>query len=257
MSGRTPLVAANWKMYKVRAEARTYCEELRRSLEGVRAAEVVLFPGFTLLATVAESLAGSTVAWGGQDLHPEKEGAHTGDVSGEQLTDLGCSWVLCGHSERRQNHGEGDDLVGAKAAAARRYGLRPMVCIGESEAEREAGRTYEVLERQLTAALAREPRPAALAYEPVWAIGTGKTATPELAQEVHAFLRKRVEKHLGDEVAATLRLLYGGSVKPDNAAGLIAQKDIDGFLVGGAGLDPRRFFDIISSSCAHPHGSGA
>ncbi|MCB1056611.1 MAG: triose-phosphate isomerase [Acidobacteria bacterium] len=249
MSGRTPLVAANWKMHKVRAEARDYCTELRRRIEGVRGAEVVLFPGFTLLGTVAEALAGSSIAWGGQDLHPVPQGAHTGDVSGAQLADVGCSWVLCGHSERRQDHGESDELIGAKAAAARHSGIKPMVCIGETEEQRSSGRTFEVLDRQLAAALGAEPRPGAIAYEPVWAIGTGKTATPELAQEVHAFLRRRLEKALGSAGTA-LRLLYGGSVKPANAAELFAQPDIDGFLVGGAGLDPGQFFDIIGSSCA-------
>ncbi|MDY7095843.1 MAG: triose-phosphate isomerase [Acidobacteriota bacterium] len=250
MSRRTPLVAANWKMHKVRQEAKAYCSDLRQRLAGVTGVEVVLFPGPTLLTTVAEGLAGSTIAWGGQDLHPEPQGAHTGDVSAAQLTDVGCSWVLCGHSERRQDHGETSELVGAKAAAARRGGLKPMVCIGETEGEREDGRTFEVLERQLAAALDAEPNPGALAYEPVWAIGTGKTATPELAQEVHEFLRQRLGKLRDPSFAEALRILYGGSVKPGNAGSLIVQEDIDGFLVGGAGLDPEPFSGIINSSCA-------
>lgn len=253
---RRPLAAANWKMHLTRGEAESYCRRLL-ARDPSPAAEVALFPGFTLLSAVASQLAGSAVAWGGQFLHPAEKGAHTGDVSGLQLADQGCSWVLCGHSERRQDHGEGDDLVGHQAAAARRAGLQPMICLGEVEAEREAGRTFEVLERQLRAAL--DPHGGggdgsgthgldlfALAYEPVWAIGTGATATPELAQEAHAFLRSKLGELMGVERAARTRILYGGSVKPDNAAGLIAQADIDGFLVGGAGLDPDSFSDIIS-----------
>ena len=241
------LIAANWKMNLLQAEAAVWCRSLRSDLAGGSGrAGVVVFPSFPLIPTVARELAGSGLAVGGQDLHPNDKGAHTGDVSGAQLADAGCTWALCGHSERRRDHGESDELVGKKAEAALRHGLQPMICLGETRDERKAGRTFEVLERQLRAALGSNPASYALAYEPVWAIGTGETATPETAQEAHAFLRRL----LGDlgQPAADLSILYGGSVTPDNAAGLIAQPDIDGFLVGGASLDPRNFLTIIRVS---------
>ena len=252
---RRPLVAANWKMHLLRHSARQLCAQLaaRRAAENP-GVEVVLFPGFTLLSAVAEALAGSALAWGGQDLHAQSQGAHTGDVSGAQLADVGCSWVLCGHSERRRDHGESDPQVGAKARAARQHGLKPMICLGETLEEREQGQTLEVLRRQLAAALegrSWEPGELALAYEPVWAIGTGRTATPEIAQEAHAFLRRQLGELLGSS-AEQVRILYGGSAKPDNAASLIAQKDVDGFLVGGASLDPEQFWAIIAVSGQTP-----
>ncbi len=247
MSGsgaRRPLVGGNWKMHFVRQEAVEHCRRLAAGIAGA-AAEVVMFPSHPLLPVVAAALDGSPIACGGQDLHPATKGAHTGDVSGPQLVDAGCSWVLCGHSERRRDHGEGDELVGEKAVAALAHGLVPMVCVGETADERAAGRTFEVLERQVSRALAERPDPFALAYEPVWAIGTGQTATPETAGEAHRFLRELLADLIGDEAAAARRILYGGSVNPDNADELFAQPDIDGFLVGGASLDPDRFLAII------------
>jgi triosephosphate isomerase len=200
---------------------------------------------------VAGELAGTAgilIGTGGQDLHPDDKGAHTGDVSGAQLADAGCSWVLCGHSERRQDHGETDDLVARKAAAALRHGLAPMICVGETRDERQAGRTFEVLERQVRAAISTDLQDAALAYEPVWAIGTGETATPEIAQEAHGFLRGLLGELLGKERAEAFPILYGGSATPENAPVLIAQPDLDGFLVGGASLDPGKFLSIIRAS---------
>jgi triosephosphate isomerase len=243
MSDRTPLVGGNWKMHLLSADAASFCEVLRR--EATPHADVVIFPSFPLLKTVADGLAGGWTACGGQDLHPEAKGAHTGDVSGPQLIDAGCTWVLCGHSERRQDHGESDDLVARKVEAAIEHGLTPMICVGETGDERKAGETFAVLERQVNAALRQRPDRFALAYEPVWAIGTGETATPEIAQEAHAFLRDCLGDLVGDESAAVKRILYGGSVTPDNAADLAGREDIDGFLVGGASLDPARFLDII------------
>ena len=199
---RRPLIAANWKMNLLKADAADYCRDLRRGLAGAAAtgavdARVVIFPSFPLIPVVARELVDSEVEVGGQDLHPEEKGAHTGDVSASQLADAGCTWVLCGHSERRQNHGESDEWVGLKVgAAARHRQLTPLICVGETRAEREEGRTFEVLERQLLAALAGGPGPFALAYEPVWAIGTGETATPEIAQEAHRFLRERLAEEL-------------------------------------------------------------
>ena len=251
---RAPIAAANWKMNLLAADAGRYCRTLLAGLEdaaGDGGAVVVIFPSFPLLPAVAAGLRGGRVAWGGQDLHPEDAGAHTGDVSAAQLADAGCAWALAGHSERRRDHGEGDGLVARKVAAALRNGLAPLLCVGETKAERDAGETFEILRAQLTVAVApiaaagRPPRPFALAYEPVWAIGTGDTATPETAQEAHRFLRGLLAKLLGEEEAAATRILYGGSVKPANAAELFAGADVDGFLVGGASLDAAEFLDII------------
>ncbi len=212
---------------------------------------VVIFPSFPLIPVATRELVDSEVEVGGQDLSPEEKGAFTGDVSGPQLTDAGCTWALCGHSERRQYHGETDELVARKVKAALRHRLTPMICLGETRDERRAGQTFEVLERQLRAVVAGaedlEDWPFALAYEPVWAIGTGETATPEIAQEAHRFLRLTLGEIL-EGGADSIPILYGGSATPDNAPGLIAQPDIDGFLVGGASLDPQKFLAIIRGS---------
>ncbi|HEV7508212.1 MAG TPA: triose-phosphate isomerase [Thermoanaerobaculia bacterium] len=251
---RRSMMAANWKMNHLRADAVDCCRPLKRSLaEHPAAAQVAIFPSYPLIPVVAAELAGTEVAVGGQDLHPDDKGAHTGDVSGPQLADAGCSWVLCGHSERRHDHGESDALVGRKVAAALRNGLAPLICVGETREDRQAGRTFGVLERQLRAGLAAFAGDSsgaetfAVAYEPVWAIGSGETATPETAQEAHAFLRLLLGELIGD-AAAGLPILYGGSATPDNAAGLFAQPDVDGFLVGGASLDPQKFLAIIRHS---------
>jgi triosephosphate isomerase len=242
-AARRPIVAGNWKMHLVRAEAEAYCTALRAGLPASPPADVVLFPSFPLLPPVAAALEGSPVGLGGQDLHWEEKGAHTGDVSAHQLLDSGCSWVLCGHSERRRDHGESDATVHSKARAALAAGLRPVVCVGESRDERRSGRTFDVLARQV-AELPADPR-LVVAYEPVWAIGTGETATPETAADAHAFLRERLARGWGEPAAASLRILYGGSVTPENAVELASQSDLDGFLVGGASLDPVRFLAIL------------
>jgi triosephosphate isomerase len=249
---RTPLVAANWKMHLVTAEATAFCRALLGA-ERPADVEVAIFPSYTLLPAVAASLAGSDVGVGGQDLHGEDGGAHTGDVSGGQLRDAGCDWVIVGHSERRRDHGEDDATVAKKLAAAARHGLRAVLCLGETRDERRAGATFAVLERQLAAALATAPPSAAdwvVAYEPVWAIGTGDTATPAQAQEAHAFLRGRLAALAPGRLSGELRLLYGGSVKPDNAEELARQPDVDGFLVGGASLDASKFAAIIHGCAA-------
>jgi triosephosphate isomerase len=255
------MMAANWKMNHLRADATAFCRALKQGLaEGPASrgpSRVAIFPSFPLIPVVAAELAGTGLAVGGQDLHPDDKGAHTGDVSGPQLADAGCSWVLCGHSERRHDHGEDDALVARKVAAAVRNGLAPLLCVGETREERQAGRTFGVLERQLRSAVAAlangypggaaRAEPFAVAYEPVWAIGSGETATPETAQEAHAFLRLLLAELAGD-AAAGLPILYGGSATPDNAAGLFAQPDVDGFLVGGASLDPQKFLAMIRHS---------
>ncbi|MDA8019589.1 MAG: triose-phosphate isomerase [Thermoanaerobaculia bacterium] len=254
---RRPIFAANWKMNLLRDEAESFCNDLRGAL-GSPEADVVIFPAAPLLDSVARSIEGLSVMVGGQDVHHESEGAFTGDVSAPQLLDAGCVWALCGHSERRRDHAETDSLVGAKARAALDHGLLPMICLGETQSQRKAGETMDTLSRQLHAVLDAiessldeegEPR-FALAYEPVWAIGTGATATPALAQEAHDFLRTRLAERLGTRRASQVRILYGGSAKPGNVAELIAEPDIDGFLVGGASLDSVSFRAIIHNSAA-------
>jgi triosephosphate isomerase (TIM) len=247
---RPPLVAGNWKMNLLRWEADALCRKLLAALP--LASEVAVFPSFPLLPGVVETLAGSGIGIGGQDLHPEAKGAYTGDVSGLQLADVGCSWALCGHSERRQLHGESDTLAVAKALAAVRAGLKPLLCVGETGDERRRGETLAVLDRQLAplAEIGHNALPGlVLAYEPVWAIGTGETATPEIAQEAHAHLRRHLGALWGAS-AEPLRILYGGSVTPENSMGLAAMPDIDGGLVGGASFDAGKFLAIISSFAA-------
>jgi triosephosphate isomerase len=219
-------------------------------LRGV-AADVLVFPPFTALHAVTAAVKGTPVKVGGQNMHFANEGAFTGEVSPLMLKDAACTHVLLGHSERRHVFGETDEMVAKKTRAALDGGLVPVVCVGETLPERESGRTLEVVERQLEQALrkvtADEAGRALVAYEPVWAIGTGKVATPEQAQEVHAFIRKRLAATHGDPVAAAMRVLYGGSVKPDNIGGLMALPDVDGALVGGASLDAASFLKIVHS----------
>lgn len=246
------LVAANWKMHLLRADAIAFCSGLLDRLPA-DSPQVAIFPSYPLIPVVADQLAGSDLGVGGQDLHSEEKGAHTGDVSGAQLVDAGASWVLCGHSERRRDHGEGDELVGRKVRAAIRAGLTPLLCVGETRDERVEGQMFAVLARQLHGALgptvpAEGPSMArfALAYEPVWAIGTGEVATPETASEAHLFLRRELARRLGEEAAEATSIVYGGSVTPENASDLAAAEGVDGFLVGGASLDLDRFLSIIS-----------
>ena len=247
---RKPVLAGNWKMYKTIAEALSLVGELRASLDAAPVSrEVVVAPPFTTVSAVAQALRDSGIQVAGQTMHFEKEGAFTGEVSPAMLKDAGASHVILGHSERRQLFGETDDGVGKKARAAFDHGLTPIVCVGETLAEREAGRMFEVIERQLERGLrAVSPDEAAVAivaYEPVWAIGTGKVATPAQAQEVHSFIRQRISSSHGPQAAGAVRILYGGSVKPDNIAALMAEADIDGALVGGASLTADSFLKIV------------
>jgi triosephosphate isomerase len=245
---RRPILAANWKMYKTVGEAVDFVERFLPAVRDADAVEIVLAPPFTALERVARALAGSNVALAAQNVATEEEGAFTGEISVRMLADIGCKYTIVGHSERRHLFGESDETVARKTERLLAHGIRPIVCVGETLAEREAGRTFDVVGGQLAGSLARVPAARAedlvIAYEPVWAIGTGRTATPALAQEVHAFVRERLAKAFGD-TAARMRVQYGGSVKPDNVYTLMAEQDIDGALVGGASLDPASFARIV------------
>ena len=245
---RRPLIAGNWKMYLDLASSVSLAKALAAGLPS-DAPEVMVATPFTALAVVGEALKGSKVKLAAQDCYWEKEGAFTGQVSAFQLKDAGCHGVLIGHSERRQFFGETDETVKKKLTAALEHGLMPIVCVGETLAEREDGRTFKVLETQLTGALTgfgpSQLSTVVIAYEPVWAIGTGKTATPAQAQEAHLFIRKTCQRLQGDAFAAGLRILYGGSVKPDNVDSLMSEPDLDGALVGGASLKADSFLRIV------------
>jgi triosephosphate isomerase len=243
-------MAGNWKMYKTPAETLAFFDEFLPLVSGADHCRIVICPPFVNLAAAVQATAQSAVEIGGQDLYWEREGAYTGEVSGEMLAAVGCRWVIIGHSERRQYFGETDASVLKKTAAALRAGLTPIVCVGELLEEREAGRTEQVLARQFADGVAglsgEEFARIVIAYEPVWAIGTGKTATPQIAAEAHAFLRAQARARYGETAAAALRILYGGSVKPSNIRGLMAEEEIDGVLVGGASLEPASFAAIVA-----------
>jgi triosephosphate isomerase len=245
---RQAIVAANWKMYKTVREAEAFVTDLLPRVASVRDVEIVLAPPFTALAAVGAKLRGSAVALAAQNVSPEKQGAFTGEISPPMLAELGCRYGIVGHSERRALYGEDDALVARKAEALLAHGIRPIVCVGETLEQREGGRSFAVVSAQLAGSLAKVPAERAddvvVAYEPVWAIGTGRTATPELAQEVHALIRAELRARFGS-AADRIRIQYGGSVKPDNAASLLAQPDIDGALVGGASLEAESFARIV------------
>jgi triosephosphate isomerase len=241
---RRDLIAANWKMHGGPASVQRYLEGmLAQSRPG--GPEIVVCPPFTALPAAVMVASGSHLGIGGQDCHWEDQGAYTGEISAAMLAELGVGWVIVGHSERRQYFGESDETAAARARAGQRAGLSVIFCLGETLEQRDRGETLSILERQSAALAGLDPARLAVAYEPVWAIGTGRNATPEQAQEAHAFLRKRAAELLGADEAARLRLIYGGSVKPDNAADLLAQDDVDGALVGGASLDVATFSAII------------
>ena len=248
---RRPIVAANWKMHGDLASLSALATTIRDETAG-SSAEIVLCPPFPYLIPIGAVLDG-TIHLGAQDVSFETTGPHTGDVSGSMLADLGCRYAIVGHSERRTNHGETDEVVRRKTAALFEAGLRAIVCIGETFEQREAGETEAVLERQLTDSLRGLTADAdrfVIAYEPVWAIGTGRNARPDQVQEVHAFLRERLGSIENAEVAARVRIQYGGSVKPDNAAALFSCPDIDGGLIGGASLDAASFAAIVAACAA-------
>jgi len=247
--GRTPFIAGNWKMNKTVAEAVELIKELKASFSGVQGVEVAVAPPFTALYAVSKELKDSSICLAAQNLFWEEKGAFTGEISPLMLKGLGCHYVIIGHSERRQYFGETDGTVNRKIKAAMTHGLKPIFCIGETLNEREGGKTFSVIERQIEGGLenlgAKEIEPLVIAYEPVWAIGTGKTATPQEAEEVHRFIREKFVKMYSRPFAESIRIQYGGSVTPENVKGLMSQEDIDGALVGGASLKQETFSKIV------------
>ncbi len=246
---RTPLIAGNWKMYKTSGESASFVKEFLPMVSGVKGVEIVLAPPFPSLPLVASLTAGSNVGVASQNVHFAAEGAYTGEVSPGMVKDAGAGYAIIGHSERRLHFAETDESVNRKVKAALAAGLVPILCLGETLEERESGKTFGVAGRQLRAGLSgldfSQAQKVVVAYEPVWAIGTGKTATPAQAQEVHAFLRGILTELWGRGAAEAVRILYGGSVKPENIAELMAQADIDGALVGGASLKPGSFAALV------------
>ena len=250
MSTRKPLIAANWKMYKTPSQSSEFVTSFLPLVHNHNRDEIVLCPPFVDIAAVVAGTRGSHIHVGGQNMIWQEEGAFTGEISAPMLVACGCTHVILGHSERRQYFGETDETVNKKLHTALKHKLTPIACVGELLAEREGGQTEEVLLRQTSKALDGVAHDAArsivIAYEPVWAIGTGKTATPQMAADAHRIIREQVARSLNREIADNMRILYGGSVKPDNASSLMSQQDIDGALVGGASLDAQSFSQIVN-----------
>ncbi len=243
---RKPFIAANWKMHKTIPEALAFLSAFLPLVKDVTDVTIVLAPPFTALARVSEEVRGSNVRIAAQDLFFEEKGAFTGEISPVMLADVGCSYVIVGHSERRQYFFETDDVVNKKTRAAQKFGLGAIFCIGESLAEREEGKTFEVIHREIERGLdGVAPRGLVVAYEPIWAIGTGRTASPQQAQDAHAFIREKLRGFYGNE-AERLCILYGGSVTPENIDSLMEKPDVDGALVGGASLKPEQFASIVT-----------
>ncbi len=253
---RTPLIVGNWKMYKTIQEATDFCQRLKGELSAATQLqmEVAVAPPFTALAAAAQALRGSSISVSAQDVFWAESGAYTGEVSAKLLADVGCRFAIVGHSERRQYFGETDDSVHKKAAALMKEALIPILCLGETLSERQGGSAFSVVERQtregLKSLVLKDPRDLVIAYEPVWAIGTGQTATPEQAQEMQAFIRKLVGELFSSPISQGVRILYGGSVKPETIGNLMAMDDVDGALVGGASLDVKSFVQIVRGSLA-------
>ena len=249
MENRTPLIAGNWKMYKTTPEAVESASQLVKLVADSADVDIMIAPVYTALDAVSTAIKDSRVKLGAQNLHWEKEGAYTGEISADMLLAAGCDYVIIGHSERRQYFGETDETVNKKIQAAITAGLIPVFCVGETEDEREAGQTFSVLDKQVKKGVegkfVEDLGNLVIAYEPVWAIGTGKTATKEQAQEAHQYIRSLLEKSFGNAFSQTIRILYGGSVKPDNVTQLMEMPDIDGALVGGASLNADSFSQIV------------
>jgi triosephosphate isomerase len=249
---RTPIIAGNWKMYKTQDEAFRLASALKQRLSDINSVKVILCPPFTGLASVKKATEGSNILLGAQNMHWEKEGAYTGEISPKMLLTIGCKYVIIGHSERRGYFFETNQTVNLKVKSALESGLIPIICVGEKLEEREANKTEQVVEDHVKGAFkdltADQAEKTVIAYEPVWAIGTGKTATPDQANEVHLFIRKLLSSMFGRECADKINILYGGSVKPENSKQLLAMPDIDGALVGGASLDADSFEKIVRSA---------
>jgi len=249
---RRPIIAGNWKMNKTIQEAIDVAIGLKRKFYTFSEADIVICPAFTALKSVSDKIVDSSIMLGAQDIYWEEKGAFTGEVSPDMLKDAGCRYVIVGHSERRHIFAETDEEVNKKLRAVLKHGMIPIMCIGEDVEERDAGMTFEVLEKQLTRDLRdisnEEAMRIIIAYEPIWAIGTGRTATPQQAQEAHRFIRQFVEGLFDKEVSLKTRIQYGGSVKPDNIAQLMVQDDVDGALVGGASLDVNSFAEIVQNA---------
>jgi triosephosphate isomerase len=250
MTVRRPLIAGNWKMHKTGNEAVDFVNALKHMVADVTDVDIMVAPAFTALTQLSGALHGTNIGLGAQNLHWEPQGAYTGEISTAMLQSAGCRYVIIGHSERRQYFGETDQQINRKIDTASKAGLVPVFCIGETESQRDAGETFNILDKQIKNGLeglfSENLKSLIVAYEPVWAIGTGKTATKEQAQEAHAFIRKWFAKHQDPELAQGLRILYGGSVKPSNVKELMAMEDIDGALVGGASLDPQSFSQLVN-----------
>lgn len=250
---RKVFIAGNWKMNKTAAETKALASELKEKFANIGDnVTVAVCPPFTSIATAVELLKGTKVKVGAQNIHWADNGAFTGEISGAMLKEMGVEYVIIGHSERRQYFGETDETVNKRTVAALKNGLKPIVCIGETLAEREGNKTDAVLSTQIKGGFAGlsadDMKKIVIAYEPVWAIGTGKTATPEMAQETHAFIRKQLTSMFGTEVAESIVIQYGGSMKADNSKALVAQKDIDGGLIGGAALQAGSFYDLVKNA---------
>ncbi len=250
---RKPLIAGNWKMYKTAAEAVNLIRTIKAGVHALSGeTDIAICPPFTSLATACEEVKGSAIGVGAQNMHFESEGAYTGEISALMLKEQGCRYVILGHSERRGYFKETDELINKKLKTALKYNLIPIACVGEWLEDREAGRHFEVVKGQFQGTFdgieAEDMEKTIVAYEPVWAIGTGKTASPEQAQEMHQFIRKLIQEKFGEVTAKRVRILYGGSVKPDNIIDLITQPDVDGGLVGGASLKAESFVDLIKGT---------
>ncbi|MCX5669659.1 MAG: triose-phosphate isomerase [Candidatus Omnitrophica bacterium] len=244
------MIAGNWKMYKTIKDGQELAVALKRELYKVENVDIVICPAYTLLAYLADDLEDSNIVIGAQDIYWQEEGAFTGEVSAAMLKDAGCQYVIVGHSERRQFFGDTNETVNKKIKACLRHGLTPIVCVGENLQERESNKTFEVIQNHIQGSLAEisalDMAKIVIAYEPVWAIGTGKTATADQAQEVHKYIRDLLRKMYGEEVAGSVRIQYGGSVKPENITELIGKPDVDGALVGGASLKVDSFSAIVT-----------
>lgn len=251
---RKLIIAGNWKLNKTNQEAVELITLLKRELSDIADVDIVVCPALTALSDINDVLSESNICLGAQNIYWEDSGAYTGEVSAPLLKDIGVQYVIVGHSERRQYFGETDESVNKKIKAVLSHGLTPIACVGEVLEERESNKTFEVIEKQCTGGFegltAEEMKKIVIAYEPVWAIGTGKTASPDQAQEVHKFIRTLLVKMAGDDVAQTIRIQYGGSVKPENSVDLMSQPDIDGALVGGASLNADSFSEIVKNSCS-------